>query len=526
MKTSWGLLLKMQLYQFGGINRLLHTGDKQARRRGVALAGLALGAMGVLMAYSTMVSAALAQLGAVRVLPALAALVSGLAVLLLTLLKGAAVLLSPEEQDRLLCLPVQSWEIVLSRLAGAYLPNLLLSGVAALPAAMIYLQSEAVPKMGGVLFLLAIPLLPVIPMAAAMGVSIWIAVLSARTRRKNMFALGASTLAVLLVVAASAGAQRLEPDALLDKGLALSALAARLYPPAALVAAAAGGPSLSCFGAFVGGSVLAGGVLAGVVVRFYPALNAAARRRGTDGGRQMPLRASAPGWAMYKRELARYFSCTIYALNSTIGMVLLTAAAALLWFGGSAVLAQQSGLPGLEQRLGAVLPLAIAVCITMSCTTSASLSLEGKSRWLLCAAPVRAIQVFRAKMAVNLTVVAPFGLLSAVLLGIRFGATAGQAVWLGVVPAAYAVFTALLGMYMNVKFPRYDWPSEYYAVKGGAVSVLATTGLGMLSSTAPLLLGLACPEHSGFIMAGASAAVLAASAALYKKLERCTLYML
>lgn len=240
----------------------------------------------------------------------------------------------------------------------------------------------------------------------------------------------------------------------------------------------------------------------------------------------MPLRASAPGWAMYKRELARYFSCTIYALNSTIGMVLLTAAAALLWFGGSAVLAQQSGLPGLEQRLGAVLPLAIAVCITMSCTTSASLSLEGKSRWLLCAAPVRAIQVYRAKMAVNLTVVAPFGLLSAVLLGIRFGATAGQAVWLGVVPAAYAVFTALLGMYMNVKFPRYDWPSEYYAVKGGAVSVLATTGLGMLSSTAPLLLGLACPEHSGFIMAGASAAVLAASAALYKKLERCTLYML
>lgn len=493
MKTSWGLLLKMQLYQFGGINRLLHTGDKQARRRGVALAGLALGAMGVLVAYSTMVSAALAQLGEVRVLPALAALVSGLAVLLLTLLKGAAVLLSPEEQDRLLCLPVQSWEIVLSRLAGAYLPNLLLSGIAALPAAMIYLQSEAVPKMGGVLFLLAIPLLPVIPMAAAMGVSILIAVLSARTRRKNMFALGASTLAVLVVVAVSAGAQRLEPDALLDKGLALSALAARLYPPAALVAAAASRPSLACFGAFAGGSVLAGGVLAGVVVRFYPELNAAARRRGTAGGRQMPLRASTPGWAMYKRELARYFSCTIYALNSTIGMVL---------------------------------PLAIAVCITMSCTTSASLSLEGKSRWLLCAAPVRAIQVFRAKLAVNLTVVAPFGLLSAVLLGIRFGAAAGQAVWLGVVPAAYAVFTALLGMYMNVKFPRYDWPSEYYAVKGGAMSVLATTGLGMLSSAAPLLLGLACPEHSGFIMAGASAAVLAASAALYKKLERCTLYML
>ena len=35
---------------------------------------------------------------------------------------------------------------------------------------------------------------------------------------------------------------------------------------------------------------------------------------------------------------------------------------------------------------------------------------------------------------------------------------------------------------MNVKISKYDWTSEYYAVKGGAISVLATMGSGMLNS--------------------------------------------
>ena len=41
-------------------------------------------------------------------------------------------------------------------------------------------------------------------------------------------------------------------------------------------------------------------------------------------------------------------------------------------------------------------------------------------------------------------------------------------------------------MLLNVKYPRYDWTSEYYAVKGGAVSVLATVGVGLVLSAVPV----------------------------------------
>ncbi|MDE5697144.1 MAG: hypothetical protein K2I96_07040, partial [Lachnospiraceae bacterium] len=85
-----------------------------------------------------------------------------------------------------------------------------------------------------------------------------------------------------------------------------------------------------------------------------------------------------------------------------------------------------------------ILPLVIAVFITMTSTASASLSLEGKNRWIMCSAPVRAIDIFNSKIAVNLTVICPFVLISAVLLGFKMGISLTQANLLCIVPTVYA----------------------------------------------------------------------------------------
>ena len=77
---------------------------------------------------------------------------------------------------------------------------------------------------------------------------------------------------------------------------------------------------------------------------------------------------------------------------------------------------------------------------------------------------------------------------------------------------------------MNVKFPKYDWTSEYYAVKGGAISVLATMGIGMLSSVIPLLICAVLQDYSTLVMLVVSALLIAVSLALYGQLRRYQLY--
>ena len=88
-----------------------------------------------------------------------------------------------------------------------------------------------------------------------------------------------------------------------------------------------------------------------------------------------------------------------------------------------------------------------------------------------------------------------------------------------------ALFISVLGIYLNIKFPKYDWTSEYYAVKGGAISVLATIGGGMASSLTPLYLCIIFPDYQMLIMLGITFLILTATLAIYFKFCRMQLYV-
>lgn len=524
MKNKYLLLLKMQLYNLFGINRILHSHSKKEKQRSMALGGIFILVIGLMIAYSTIISISLASMGAVNVLPTISTLVCSLITLILTFLKSSGVLIGLRDYDMVMSLPVKNLEVVLSRLTMIYLTNLLISVIVVLPSVVIFGINSEVGSSGNTMFLLSFLILPVIPMIISLGLGVLISVISSQSKHKNVFSLVLSTLIILFIIAASTRAQNMNADEILNIGILFSNMANKLYPPAALISKAIEQQNWLYFLAFAGISVLIGIIFVAVVAHFYQKMNTATFNHSAARYEEKVLKVSSPFRAMYKREFDRYFSCTIYALNSTIGMVLLLVMALLLLFISPETLAQQSGITGLSQMLRRVLPLVIAVFITMTSTASASLSLEGKNRWIMCSVPVRAIDIFNSKIAVNLTVICPFALISAVLLGFKMGVSMPQTVLLCIVPAVYACFISVLGMYMNVKFPKYDWPSEYYAIKGGAISVLATMGIGMLSSLVPLFICIAFQNISSLVMVVTSILLLAFSFILYRHMQRYHLY--
>lgn len=524
MKNRYLLLLKMQLYNLFGINRILHSHSTKEKQRSIALGGIAILIIGLMIAYSTIISMSLASMGAANLLPTISALICSLITLILTFLKSSGVLIGLRDYDMVMSLPVKNSEVVLSRLTMVYLTNLLISVIVVLPSVVIFGINAEAGISGKSIFLLSFLFLPIIPMIISLGIGVLISAVSSRSKHKNIFSLVLSTLIVLLIVAASTRAQNMNTDEIVNIGIVFSNMANKLYPPAALISKAVEQQNWLYFLAFAGISVLIGIIFVVLVAHFYQKMNTATFNHSVARYERKGLKVSSPFKAMYKREFDRYFSCTIYALNSTIGMVLLLVVALLLLFISPEALEQQSGIAGLSQMLRRVLPLVIAVFVSMTSTASASLSLEGKNRWIMCSVPVWAIDVFNSKIAVNLTVICPFALISAVLLGFKMGVTMTQAVLLCIVPAVYACFISVFGMYMNVKFPKYDWTSEYYAVKGGAISVLATMGVGMLSSLVPLFICIAFQNISSLVMVAASILLLAFSFILYRQLQRYQLY--
>lgn len=227
--------------------------------------------------------------------------------------------------------------------------------------------------------------------------------------------------------------------------------------------------------------------------------------------------------ALYRRDARRYVTSRIYITNTAMGMLLLVVLSYLIAYTDA-----ESTLEDLGQLMpviAGILPFFVSFFVGMSSTTSVSLSLEGRTRWILGTAPLRAWDIFLPKILLNLTVILPLEVISIALLSTGLGITGIDLALLVAVPTAYALLIPALGMCMNLRFPRYDWTSEYYAVKGGSVSMLGTFGIGLASVLVPLLLSTAFNGWSDAIMAATAATAVTVAAVLYLRLTRCRLYL-
>jgi len=126
--------------------------------------------------------------------------------------------------------------------------------------------------------------------------------------------------------------------------------------------------------------------------------------------------------------------------------------------------------------------------MVMGCTTASTISLEGKQISLLKSFPVSITTIFKAKIAVNLTLtltgliiclpfiffVLPFTIVEMILT-----------TWLTV---AYSVFSALFGLICNLKLPVFNWQTEANVVKQ-SISVLVSLLGGILAVMVPFFVG-------------------------------------
>lgn len=526
MKGKYKYLLRMQLYNLFGINRLIHSRDKQEKQRSGIVAALGSASIAILVIYTTEFSNSMAEAGISEALPTLMVVICSLANLTLTFVKSTGALIGLKDYDMVMSMPVNTTSIVTSRITLLYLINLIIGFIAMLPSSIVYIVYERPPICSYLFLAGALFLTPIIPMIISLSLGVLIVAVSSRSRHKNIFSLVLSTVAVLMLVFASTKARSMDITQIADLGVTLAGTVNRFYPPAILFTNALLHNDWVGFVIFAAVSLLSGIAFIAIVSHFYKTLNTAVFSHYTKRDYKIAaLRSSSPFMALYKKELRRLTSCTIYALNSCIGIVLLFVGAVMAAFFMPSVLRQQAESMGIMSVVQNIMPIALAIFVSMSSTTSASLSLEGKSRWIMCSVPAQARTVYHSKIAVNLTVILPVLYASVIFIRIAMPCSLMQTVLLFLIPTVYAFFISVFGIYLNIKFPKYDWTSEYYAVKGGAISVLATVGGGMASSLAPLYLCMIFPHYQMMIMLGITCLILAAAVAIYFKVCRTQLYV-
>ncbi len=395
-------------------------------------------------------------------------------------------LFQAKDNEILLSLPFRPSAILTSRMIVMLLLDLLYSLLVMVPAGVVYCFFAPVGPLQVTFYLVGILLLTLLGTAISCFFGWLAALLSRRLRHPNLF----STLFMLafffLVYAGIYGIQGYFTDLVLHGEELLTALH-RAFPPLYAFAVTSLGDAAALLELFLWCALPFTGVCFLLSKSFWKiALSKPSGRRRTQVLREE--KAHGIGWALTKKELRRFFSLPGYVLNDSFGAIF------SLIMGGAVLIKGRDLLEMISfPDIQSIIPLACAAflsfCALMNIASSASLSLEGKSFWILRSLPIPEKTILLSKAVCPLMYGLPCILIASACCWIAFPMSFLEGFLLWLVPTCVQLLSALLGTVANIWFPRFDWINETAVIKQGMASLFSTLG-GMALMIPPVLLYL------------------------------------
>ena len=108
--------------------------------------------------------------------------------------------------------------------------------------------------------------------------------------------------------------------------------------------------------------------------------------------------------------------------------------------------------------------------------TGSSISLEGRNLWIIKESPVSASEALGVKAGFQLLLACPCASLCAAGLAWGLGLSLAEGGVLLLFSLAFAGFTALMGLAVNLLFPKLDAVNDMVVVKQSAAAMLSTFG--------------------------------------------------
>lgn len=492
-------LLKLELVNILGLNVLRHTRDPREKRKKRIMLIVILAVIGViLVGYMAAYAYMLTTVNLAHRIPLFHSIVAMVLFLMYGSWRARGIIFRESDLDLCSSLPVSGNAIAAARFVRLYVGNLLIGIGMLVPGFVICGVSTG----AGAMFYLGIPLacivLPILPSALAAWFGIAVSAIVAHNRHKVLTEV---TLAIVVVVGmmvlsmvmsskmpSMSGATEANDEitakvtSMIDTVLTK---AERTIPPLrGLAAAILEGNLLRLlvFGLIAAVFLV---LSAWIIGRFFFGISR--RLYATRDHREFRLsemKRESVMRALLRKESARYFSSGIYVSNTIIGPVMAVLfAVALAFFDVNKLVSNAGSLP-FTVHAEAAIPYLISMMFVLVTISSTSLSMEGKHWWISLSLPLTTRDVMGAKIVFNLVFVAPFYAVAEIAMLFTVRATFLERLWILVIPAVMIVFSVVYGLFVNTKFPKFQWENAAEVVKQSA-----SVALGMIAVFAALIPG-------------------------------------
>ena len=400
------------------------------------------------------------------------------------------IIFNAKDNELLLSMPIKPSAIVVSRILTMLIYEYIFSLMVAIPAIVVWCLSGYANAVGIIVLVLGMLLVPLLALAFGSIVGWIIEMITSRMRRKNLFIL------IFSLVALVGGgylnyAIQVYMQQLVAKGEEIAAAVQKAVFPAYHFGLAAAEGNLVSFLLFATCMIIPFAIMCALISQNF--IKLATRKRGAAKVeyKEKALHVGGSKQALLSIELKRFLGDAGVLMNAGIGSVFMLALAVFVIGWGDMVREYVNMLkpmmPGIAPvTIGAGMIIVLGSMVTYSAST---VSLEGKTLWLVKSLPVAPKEILLIKAVSHVIIAGAPGLLASIACAIAVGGSFLEIFVAIIAPLAFSVLMAFLGVLINLQFPKLDWINPIQVVKQG-ISVLICMFGAMVLATVLILLYL------------------------------------
>ena len=485
-------LLKYTLINSLGINKLTKKRNGESRGIGLGLAALLIYLLifAFVTLYMFMFIVMYKELGNVKNIYLLIITISSVICFITTISKANAYIFRTKDYDFLMSLPIKPSVIITTKLLSLYLYNLLFVVTLVISCDIAYIIGVGFDAGLILLSIPAILVIPFFPMTVSSFISFLLGFIPLKQKTKNL-------LSMLLYIIMFAGFMAIYFYGMYsNNGNAISVYdtLGDYYFMGKWLFNGMANLSIVHLLLFYGISIASFLVFVLIIGRFFLAINGMMSRNRTKSNYKLQnekYERKGEVKTIFQKEvrsLLNYPQVLIQIASGPIMSIVMAIMMPIL------ILKNDAGeIGGIDFENGNVLMLIIGAfllfALTLVSSTSSSISLEGKSFWIIKSSPVKTTNIFWGKCLVNILFTIPVALINIIILEIFFKASIIVAILVFIMTAGFILFTTFMGLLFNLLAPKFDYDNPVKAVKQGKpVLYTMLVDFGVIIVTAILLI--------------------------------------
>ena len=393
--------------------------------------------------------------------------------------KSSNLLFNSHDDNLLLSLPIKKSTVLFIRIFKFYVFELLYNALFLLPAMVVYVRYVEVGVSFYISSLVALLLLPIIPIVISCIIGTIISGTSSKFRFKNIAQIFVTTIFLLVVLYISFNLDKIIAD-IAKNASSLNDLITKLYYPAGAYINLITNFEIEDLAVFILLHIAIFMISIYVLSKIYYKINSKVKAvKTTSKNKEYKIKTKRPIYSLISKEFSKFISSPVFVINAAFGLVLFVVGCVLMCVKFNSIIStmQSQGMEiTIEQAksyISVILFGLVCFASLMSSITSSMISLEYKSFNILKSLPVSPFKIIIAKILTAVIIMVPLIIIGDIVIFINFDFNIFEIIMILIASIVLPIAAEIIGIIINLKYPKMDAENDTEVVKQSMSSTVA-----------------------------------------------------